>query len=370
MKMHAAALHEYGQPMVVEEIEIDDPKQGEVLVKLAASGVCYSDYIFVEGKPLFESPRPIVLGDEGAGVVEKVGPGVTTVKPGDHVVMSWMYMCGQCRYCTVGRPNLCDVGRGPEIGQGYLADGTTRMHKGSTPYYHFIGISTMAEYSVASENSVIKIDSDIPLDKAALLGCAVMTGVGSVINTAKVETGASVAVFGAGGVGISAIQGAVLSGAYPIIAVDTRANKLEFAKKFGATHTVDASKTDPVQEIRNITGVGADYTFEATGNVKVMRQAFEAAGRGGKAIVIGAAGIGDEVSINALDFPFTEKSLIGSGYGSARLRVDIPRLLNLYKAGKLKLDEMVTQTYPLVDVNRAFDDLREGKNIRGVLVMD
>ena len=367
--MKAAALHDYGQPMTVEEVELDDPKDTEVMVKIAASGVCHSDYVFVAGKPFFESPRPIVLGHEGAGVVHKVGRGVTTVAEGDHVVLSWIYSCGVCPYCVVGRPNMCDFGRGPVIGQGYLADGTTRLHKGDVPYYHFLGVSTMAEYTVADQKSVVKVPNDVPLDKAALVGCAVMTGVGAVINAAKVSPGESVAVFGAGGVGISVIQGAVLSGAFPIIAVDNVAEKLEWALHFGATHTVDASKVDAVEAIQEITGIGAEYTFEAIGNVKVMRQAWDATAKGGPEVVIGGAGMGDEVSLPALDFPLTEKTIKGTGYGGARMSVDIPKLLNLYKAGRLNLDDMVTTTYTLDQVNDAFADLRAGKNLRGVLMM-
>jgi S-(hydroxymethyl)glutathione dehydrogenase / alcohol dehydrogenase len=367
--LKAAALHEYGQPMTVEEIELDDPKDTEVMVKVAASGVCHSDYVFVAGKPFFEGPRPIVLGHEGAGVVHKIGSKVTNVEVGDHVVLSWIYSCGTCTYCVVGRPNMCDFGRGEVIANGYLADGTTRLHKGDVPYHHFLGISTMAEYTVCDQKSVVKVPDDVPLDKAALVGCAVMTGVGAVINAAKPSPGESVAVFGAGGVGISVIQGAVLAGAYPIIAVDNKAEKLEGAMHFGATHTVDVSKVDAVEAIKAITGIGADYTFEAIGNVKVMRNAWDATAKGGTEVVIGGAGMGDEVSLPALDFPFTEKTIKGTGYGGARMSVDIPRLLNLYKAGKLNLDDMVTTTYALDEVNTAFDDLKAGKNLRGVLMM-
>ncbi len=367
--MKAAALHDYGQPMTVEEVELADPKDTEVMVRIAASGVCHSDYVFVAGKPFFESPRPIVLGHEGAGVVEKVGAAVTTVEPGDHVVLSWIYACAACRYCAIGRPNICDFGRGPVIGQGYLSDGTTRLSRGGVPYYHFLGISTMAEYTVCDEKSVVKVQPDVPLDKAALVGCAVMTGVGAVINTARPSPGESVAVFGAGGVGISVIQGAVLAGAYPIIAVDNRAAKLEGALRFGATHTVDASEVDAVEAVREITEVGADYTFEAIGNVDVMRQAWDATAKGGTEVVIGGAAMGDEVSLPALDFPFTEKCIRGTGYGGARMSVDIPRLLSLYQAGRLNLDDMVTSTYTLDGVNDAFADLRAGKNLRGVLIM-
>ena len=367
--MRAAVLHNYGQPMKVEEVEIDDPKPTEVKVKIAASGVCHSDYAFILGEQYWEGGMPMILGHEGAGIVEKAGSAVTTVKPGDHVVLSWIYACGNCYYCTVGKSNMCDVGRGEMVTGNTLADGTNRYHKDGKLYYHFLGISTMAEYTICDEKSVVKIDKDIPLDKAALVGCAVMTGVGAVINTAKPAAGESLAVFGSGGVGISCIQGAVLSGAYPIIAVDVKQNKLELAKQFGATHTVDASKVNAVEEIQKITGGGANYTFEAVGQPQLMRDSWDALAKCGTAVVIGGAKMGDEVSIPALDFPFTEKTIRGTGYGSARMNVDIPKLLDLYRGDKLNLDDMVTSTYPLDAVNEAFADLHAGKNLRGVLMM-
>jgi len=355
--------------MKVEEVETDDPKPTEVKVKIAASGVCHSDYAFILGEQYWEGGMPMILGHEGAGIVEKAGSAVTTVKPGDHVVLSWIYACGNCYYCTVGKSNMCDVGRGEMVTGNTLADGTNRYHKDGKPYYHFLGISTMAEYTICDEKSVVKIDKDIPLDKAALVGCAVMTGVGAVINTAKPAAGESLAVFGSGGVGISCIQGAVLSGAYPIIAVDIKQNKLELAKQFGATHTVDASKVNAVEEIQKITGGGANYTFEAVGQPQLMRDSWDALAKCGTAVVIGGAKMGDEVSIPALDFPFTERTIRGTGYGSARMNVDIPKLLDLYRGGKLNLDDMVTSTYPLDAVNEAFADLHAGKNLRGVLMM-
>ena len=367
--MKAAVLYEYGKPLVVEEVELDGPKQGEVKVKIGASGVCHSDYVFVEGKPYIRRKLPMVLGHEGAGVVEEVGDGVSSVKPGDHVVLSWVATCGRCRYCAIGRPNLCEVGRGPEVMAANMPDGTRRIHKGDTYYGHMGALSTMAEYSVVPEASAIKIDDDIPFDKAALVGCGVMTGVGAVINTAKVEVGSAVAVFGLGGVGISAIQGAVLANAYPIIAVDVLQNKLEFAARMGATHAVDASRGKVAEEIEHISPGGLDYAFEAIGNEEVMAQAYELLGRGGTLVVIGAAPAEHNLSIPAWTLPLQEKAVQGSCYGSARPRADLPMLLGLYKAGRLKLDEMVTRTYPLEDVGQAMDDLAAGLNIRGVLAM-
>ncbi len=367
--MKAAVLHEYGKPLVVEDVELDGPQTGEVTVRIAASGVCHSDYVFVTGKPYIKRGLPQVLGHEGAGVVTEVGAGVSLVATGDHVVLSWVASCGRCRSCTVGRPNICEIGRGPEVMAGNMPDGTRRIRKGSRYYAHMGALSTMAEYAVVPEASAIKIDSDIPLDRAALVGCAVMTGVGAVLNTAKVELGSSVAVFGMGGVGISSIQGAVLANANPIIAVDVVADKLEEAARMGATHTVDG-RGDVVEEIRRISPDGVDYAFEAIGNVDVMAQAYELVGRGGTLVVIGAAPAETELKLPAWTLPLLEKTVRGSLYGSARPRVDIPALLALYKAGKLKLDEMVTRTYPLDDVGKAMDDLGAGRNIRGVLTME
>ena len=367
--MKAAVLHEYGKPLVVEEVDLDEPKAGEVTVRMAASGVCHSDYVFVAGKPYIRRELPLVLGHEGAGVVTKVGAGVSLVAPGDHVVLSWVASCGRCRSCTVGRPNICEVGRGPEVMAGNMPDGTRRIRKGSRYYAHMGALSTMAEYAVVPEVSAIKIDGDIPLDKAALVGCAVMTGVGAVINTARVEMGSAVAVFGLGGVGISAIQGAVLASADPIIAVDVLPDKLEAASRMGATHTVDG-RADVAREVRRISPEGVDYAFEAIGNVEVMAQAYELVRRGGTLVIIGAAPAEDELKLPAWTFALLEKTVRGSLYGSARPRVDIPGLLALYKAGKLKLDEMVTRTYPLDDVGQAMDDLAAGRNIRGVLTME
>jgi S-(hydroxymethyl)glutathione dehydrogenase/alcohol dehydrogenase len=366
--MKAAVLFEYGKPLVVDEVELDEPSGGEVLLRMVACGVCHSDYSYIDGT--IRKELPIVLGHEGAGVVEKVGEGVTSVGEGDHAVLTWAAACGRCRYCTVGRPNLCDVGRGPEVLAGFMPDGTSRLHKGAKRYRHMVGLSAMAEYAVVPEASVIQIGRDVPLEKAALLGCGVTTGVGAALNTAKVEPGSRVAVFGLGGVGISAVQGAALAGAAMIVAIDVQPAKLELARSFGATHAINGSQVDAVARIQELTGGGVDYAFEAIGNVKVMRQAYDSICKGGTLVVIGGAAGGEELCVPAITLPIQEKSIRGSCYGSARPRVDIPRLIELYQAGRLKLDEMVTKTYSLEEVNEAMDDLISGRNIRGVLVME
>jgi S-(hydroxymethyl)glutathione dehydrogenase/alcohol dehydrogenase len=363
-KMKAAVLYELNQPVIVEELELEKPKEREVLVKMIASGVCHSDLSVTNGTiPL---PLPIVLGHEGAGIVEEVGPGVTAVKPGDHVVLSWVPQCGRCSFCAIGKPYLCDA-RALTRG-GTMLDGTRRIHKGTKEYYHMLGVSTMATYTVVPEISVVRIDSDIPLREAALIGCGVMTGVGAVINTAKVEPGSRVAVFGAGGVGLNVIQGAVLASAEMIIAIDLLDRKLQFAKQFGATHLINASTEDPVQKIKDLTGGGVDYAFEVIGQGAVITQAYQATRRGGTTVVIGVAAPGVQASIPANTLVLEEKTLKGSYYGSARVQVDIPKLTRLYKAGRLKLGELISHTYPLEEINKAFEDLQKGENARGVLV--
>ena len=366
--MKAAVLHEYGKPLVIEEVDIDEPREHEVTVKIIASGVCHSDYSFVTGKPYIQRDLPQVLGHEGAGVIVKVGKSVSSLSPGDHVVLSWVAVCGRCRNCTIGRPNICEVGRGTNVMSGNMPDGTRRISKGGKYYAHMGALSTMAEYAVVPDVSAIKIDDDIPLEKAVLVGCAVMTGVGAVINTAKVEMGSSLAVIGLGGVGMSAIQGASLVGANPIIAVDVLPAKLEYACKMGATHTVDA-RANMEKEIREISPDGVDYIFEAAGNVDVMAKAYDLVKIGGTLVVVGAPPAGDVLSVPAWTFALQEKTIRGSLYGSSRPNVDIPNLLRLYKAGKLLLDEMITRTYPLEHVGQAIADLGTGSNIRGVLKM-
>ncbi len=353
--MKAAVLREVKKPLVIEEVTLDEPGPGQVLVKTAATGACHSDLHFIEG--LWPIQTPAVLGHEASGVVERVGPDVTYVEPGDHVIMLFTPFCGVCRYCTTGRPNLCGEGRAM----------TPTLHIGDRAVAPFLSMSSFAEYMVVPQGGVVKIRKDVPLNAAALVGCGVMTGVGAAINTAKVEPGASCAVIGAGGVGLNVIQGCALAGAERIIAIDINTNKLEMAREFGATHFVDASKEDPVQKVQELTGGGADYAFEVIGLPQAITQAFDMVRRGGEAIVVGMAPIGSEASISAPAF-LAEKVLRGCVYGSTRPRYDMPRILDLYMAGKLKLDELVSRTYPLEGINDAFAAMKNGEVARSVIV--
>ena len=364
--MKAAVCHERNQPVRVEEVSLDAPRRDEVRVRLAAAGVCHSDLSFVTG--ILPGRLPCVLGHEGAGVVEEVGEGVAHLAPGDKVVLSWVTPCGACFYCRLGKPHLCELGE--RINKtNRMPDGTTRAHQGGQDLNVFSAIGTMAEFAVAPARAAVKLPPDAPLDKCALLGCAVTTGVGAVLNTAQVAPGSSVAVFGAGGVGLNAIQGAAIAGAERIVAVDTQPAKLEMARRFGATDVIDASKADPVEAIRALTaGRGADYAFEAIGTKRTVEQAWEATRKAGTCVVIGIGSIKESVSLNLFLLPLLEKRLLGSWYGSSDVHRDVPKLLSLYQAGKLKLDPLVTRTYALARINEAFEDLLRGANARGLIV--
>lgn len=353
--MKAAVLREVGTPMKVEDVTLDAPAYGQVLVRTAAAGVCHSDLHFIDG--VWPMRLPAVLGHEAAGVVEAVGEGVTYVEPGDHVVLLFVPFCGACDYCTTGRPNLCQNGR--------LRARTMQIDgQAAVP---FLGMSAFAEQMVVPEGGVVKIRKDMPLDRASLIGCGVMTGVGAAINTAKVAPGSTCAVIGAGGVGLNVIQGCALAGAEKIIAVDMRVNKLEMAHEFGATHVVDASREDAVARVQELTGGGADYAFEAIGLPAAITQAFDMVRRGGEAIVVGMAPFGSEVTVSATAF-LDEKVLRGCLYGSTRPRVDMPRLVDLYMGGKLKLDELVSARHPLSGINDAFAAMKNGEVARSVIV--
>ena len=361
--MKAAVLYELNQPVVVEDIEMEAPKAGEVVVKVAATGVCHSCYHAVTGT--LDIPLPVVLGDEGAGVVAEVGTGVTMVKPGDHVILSWVPSCGHCIYCTQGYANICLNSR--KGGRGNLPDGTTRYSKNGVAIHHFGMVASFAEYSVIPQECAIPIDKDIPLDKAALVGCSVTTGVCAATNTAQVRPGSSVVVFGTGGIGLNVLQGAVIAGAERIIAVDIMDSKLEFARQFGATHTINANEGDVISEIQALTdGLGADYAFEAIGTKTTYEQTVRAIRNRGKAIWIGAPPR-EPISLDASIIFWGEKTVMGSNYGSARPRYDMPRLLALYRAGVLKLDELITRTYQLEEVNEAFTAMLNGEVARGVI---
>ncbi len=361
--MKAAVLKELNRPIVVEDVDFEGPRAGEVLVKVAATGVCHSCYHAVTGN--LSVPLPTVLGDEGAGIVEEVGSGVTLVQPGDHVILSWAPSCGHCIYCTQGYPAVCLTAS--RIRKGHMADGTTRYSTNGEPVYHFANISSFAEYTVIAEESAIPIEKDIPLDKAALVGCSVTTGVCAVTNTARVRPGSSVAVFGVGGIGLNVVQGALLAGAERIIAIDLIDSKLEMAEQLGATHTINAGETDPVEGVHALTdGLGAEYAFEAIGTKATYEQAVRSIRSRGKAVWIGAPPL-EPLSLDAGVVFWGEKTIMGSNYGSARPRYDMPRLLALYKAGRLKLDELVTRTYELEQINDAFDDMLQGKLARGLI---
>jgi S-(hydroxymethyl)glutathione dehydrogenase / alcohol dehydrogenase len=362
--MRASVLFEQRTPLKIEDVELEPPRAGEVRVRMAASGVCHSCLHAADGS-WQNVPMPIVLGDEGAGVVDAVGPGVQTLKPGDHVILSWAPTCGRCHYCVIGRPNLCEQRR---PGQGVLPEGSTRMSLGGRPVYQYGHVATYASVTVVAESSAIAIDPSMPLDRAALIGCSVMTGVGAVINTAAVPAGAGMAVFGVGGVGLNVVQGGAMVAAQPIIAVDVVPARLEHARTLGATHTIDAAKTDPVAEIRRITRRGADFTFVAVGDTRAVGQAADALAPGGTCVVIGVPATGALVPLDVRPLVTGERVIRGSSYGSARTREDLPRLVELYRGGKLKIDELITRRYGLDEANEAFRALAAGELSRGLIV--
>ena len=362
--MRASVLFEQGKPLSVEDLELEAPRAGEVLVRMMASGVCHSCLHAADGS-WKGVPLPIVLGDEGAGVVEQVGPGIDGLERGDHVILSWAPTCGRCHYCVIGRPNLCER-RQP--GRGVLPDGTTRMSLRGGPVYHYGHVATYASSTVVHESCAIKIDADVPLDRAALIGCSVMTGVGAVINTAAVPAGASMAVFGVGGVGLNVVQGGALVAAHPVIAVDVKAPKLDHALALGATHAVDASREDSVAAIRRLTRLGADYTFVAVGDTRAVREAVEALAPGGTCVLIGVPETGATVPMDVRPIVTAERAIRGCSYGSARTREDLPKLATLYRAGKLKIDQLITRRYGLDEANEAFRALAAGELARGLIV--
>ena len=364
--MRAAVLYEAHTPMRIEDVSLDGPHDDEVLVQVKATGACHSDYHVIDGSWNGASyPMPMILGHEAAGVVEKVGANVTSVKPGDPVILSFAPNCGRCRMCTIGQPQLCSGMRSPA---GTFPDGTRRHRKGDLELNAFgRGMSSFAEYSVVHQSAAIKINPEMPMNGAALIGCAVMTGGGAVLNTARVEPGSTVAVFATGGVGLSVVQGAVLANASKIIAIDLLDNKLDYARGFGATHAVNSKNQDPLQAIRDITdGEGVDYAFDAIGDSRVSRACYDAVRRGGTAVIVGMAPTGSEISIPGT-IAGEEKIVKGCFYGSSRPAVDFPRLVDFYLRGVLQLDRMITRTYPLAEINAAFDALGRGDNARGVL---
>ena len=366
MKTKAAILFEVGQRLEIREVEVAKPQAGEVLVRMLVGGVCHSDLHVMTGH--LQAPLPLILGHEGVGTVVEVGPGVTSVRPGDNVIPLWRVSCGECEYCTSARPALCPVGMKIRS-TGRLLDGTSRFSLDGSEIKHYIGVSAFSEYTVILEKALVKVPQDFPLQQAALLGCAVITGMGAVANAAQVKPGSSVAVFGSGGVGLNVVQGAALAGAEKIIAVDLLDNKLDLARQFGATHTVNASSGDPVEQVRSLTGQrGVDYAFEVVGLPKTVRQAFDCLAKCGVAVVVGVTPFETEVSIPIMGLVFEERVLKGCLYGSSRPRIDIPKLMDLYRAGKLKLDELLTCTYPFEQINEAYAALERGEVARTVVL--
>ena len=358
--MRAAVLREVGKALEIEEVSIAKPRSREVLVRTAATGVCHSDLHFVNGA--YPHEFPVVLGHESAGVVEEVGDAVTYVKPGDHVITCLSVFCGECEHCLVGRMSLCQVLKAPEHSEGLLraADG---------PVHQFANLSSFAEQMIVHEHALVKIREDMPFDRAALIGCGVTTGVGAVFHTAAVEPGATVAVVGCGGVGLAAVNGAAIAGASRIIAIDLVGSKLNLAKAFGATDVIDASEEDPVRRVRALTGGGVHYSFEAIGNKLAAEQCFRMLRAGGTATVIGMIPVGTKIELHGPDF-LQEKKIQGSNMGSNRFRIDMPRFVDFYLAGKLHLDLMISRRIRLDEINEALAELERGELARSVITFE
>src|SRR5580700_6548347 len=359
--MKAAVFHGVGQPLSIEEIQIDQPREHEVLVRTVATGVCHSDLHFVEG--LWPHPTPAVLGHEAAGIVERVGSEVTYVKAGDHVISCPSVFCGRCKQCNSGHPYRCTNRSAVRRAKG----DKPRLSKDGEMIRQFSDLSTYAEKMLLHENALVKIRDDMPLDRAALVGCGVTTGVGAALNTAKVVPGSTVAVFGCGGIGLAAVQGARIAGALQIIAVDMFESKLAMAKRLGATDTVDASAGDPVQAIMGMTGRGVDYSFECIGLKKVAEQAIACLKPGGTATIIGMLPLTEKVEMDAVSL-LSERKLQGCFMGSSRFRLDAPKFLQYYRQGRLNLDDMVTRKGTLADIDEAFRAMKAGEVVRTVIM--
>jgi S-(hydroxymethyl)glutathione dehydrogenase/alcohol dehydrogenase len=368
MKTRAAVAFEAKKPLEIVELDLEGPKAGEVLVEIKATGVCHTDAYTLDG---FDSEGifPSILGHEGAGVVVEVGAGVTSVAPGDHVIPLYTPECRQCKACISRKTNLCIAIRGTQ-GQGVMPDGTSRFSYKGRQIFHYMGCSTFSNYTVLPEIAVAKIRKDAPFDKACYIGCGVTTGVGAVVNTADVEAGANCVVFGLGGIGLNVVQGLRMVGAGKIIGVDINPAREAWGQQFGMTHFVNPTKVDGdlVQHIIGLTDGGADYTFDCTGNVTVMRQALEACHRGwGQSIIIGVAEAGKEISTRPFQL-VTGRVWKGTAFGGARGRTDVPKIVDWYMDGKIAIDPMITHTMPLEDINRAFDLMHAGESIRSVVV--
>ena len=368
MKTRAAVAWEAGQPLSIEEVDLDGPRAGEVLVRIIATGVCHTDAFTLSGSDP-EGLFPAILGHEGGGIVQEIGPGVTTVKPGDHVIPLYTPECGVCKFCTSGKTNLCQAIRVTQ-GKGLMPDGTSRFSMNGKPILHYMGTSTFSEYTVLPEIAVAKINPAAPLDKVCLLGCGVTTGIGAVLNTAKARPGSTVAVFGLGGIGMAVIQGAVMAKAGRIIAIDMNSDKFTMARQLGATDFInpkDYPDTPIQQVIVDLTDGGVDYSFECIGNVKVMRSALECCHKGwGESIIIGVAGAGQEISTRPFQL-VTGRVWRGSAFGGVKGRSQLPGYVDRYMDGEFKVDQFVSAVLPLDEINEAFDLMHEGKVIRTVI---
>ena len=367
MKVKAAVAHKAGAPLTIETVDLEGPRGGEVLVEIKATGVCHTDAFTLSGDDP-EGIFPAILGHEGAGIVVEVGAGVTSVKPGDHVIPLSTPECRQCEYCLSQKTNLCQAIRSTQ-GRGLMPDGSSRFSLGGETLYHYMGTSTFANYSVMPEISVAKIREDAPFEKVCYIGCGVTTGIGAVIYTAKVTPGSRVVVFGLGGIGLNVVQGARLAGAEMIVGVDLNPGRKALAEKFGMTHFVNPKEVegDLVAYLVNLTKGGADYSFECVGNVKLMRQALECCHKGwGVSTIIGVAGAGQEISTRPFQL-VTGRVWKGSAFGGARGRTDVPRIVDWYMDGKINIDDLITHVMPLERINEAFDLMHEGKSIRSVV---
>ncbi len=368
MDVRAAVAHEAGKPLTVETVRLDGPRDDEVLVEVKATGVCHTDEFTLSGADP-EGLFPSILGHEGAGVVVDVGKNVTSVAKGDHVIPLYIPECRQCKSCLSGKTNLCTAIRGTQ-GQGVMPDGTSRFSLGGEKLFHYMGTSTFANYSVMPEIAVAKVREDAPFDKICYIGCGVTTGIGAVINTAGVEPGANVVVFGLGGIGLNVIQGARIAGADKIVGVDINASKATLAEKFGITHFVNPKEVegDLVPYLVDLTDGGADYSFECIGNVSTMRQALECCHRGwGVSVIIGVAGAGQEISTRPFQL-VTGRVWKGTAFGGAKSRTEVPRIVDWYMDGKINIDDLITHTMPLEDINSAFDLMHAGESIRSVVI--
>ncbi|TNJ02358.1 S-(hydroxymethyl)glutathione dehydrogenase/class III alcohol dehydrogenase [Aeromonas veronii] len=367
IKCKAAIAWGPGQPLSIEEVEVMPPQAGEVRVRIVATGVCHTDAFTLSGEDP-EGVFPCILGHEGGGIVESVGEGVTSVKVGDHVIPLYTPECGECKFCKSGKTNLCQKIRATQ-GKGLMPDGTTRFSKDGQPIYHYMGTSTFSEYTVLPEISIAKVDPAAPLEEVCLLGCGVTTGIGAVMNTAKVKEGESVAIFGLGGIGLSAVIGARLAKAGRIIAIDINESKFELARKLGATDCINPNDYDrPIQEvIVELTDGGVDFSFECIGNVKVMRAALECCHKGwGESVIIGVAGAGQEISTRPFQL-VTGRVWRGSAFGGVRGRSELPSYVQRYMQGEFRLDDFITHTMSLEQINDAFDLMHQGKSIRTVI---